>query len=57
VVGCYWINFVSDVNWGGTRVNGQTSSWLLKSNQKNTKIVYQRHSEKIKNKIIENRIC
>lgn len=57
VVGCYWVNFESEVNWGGTRVNGQTSQWLLKSNQKNTRIVFDRHKDKIKNKIIENRIC
>jgi glycosyltransferase involved in cell wall biosynthesis len=57
VVGCYWINFESDINWGGTRVNGQTSQWLLKSNQKNTKIIFERHKDKIKNKLIENRLC
>lgn len=57
VVGCYWINFDSDINWGGTRVNGQTAPWLLKANQKNTRIVFERHNNKIKNKIIENRLC
>lgn len=57
VVGCYWIEFISDIKWGGTRVDGQSSPWLLMANQKNTKIVYQRHSNKIKNKIIENRLC
>jgi glycosyltransferase involved in cell wall biosynthesis len=57
VVGCYWVNFDSDINWGGTRVNGQTASWLLNANQKNTRIVFERHNNKIKNKIIENRVC
>jgi len=57
VVGCYWVNFDSDINWGGTRVDGQTKSWLLKANQKNMRIVFERHNNKIKNKIIENRVC
>lgn len=55
VVGCYWIDYISDLNWGGTRVNGKAAQWALKSNQKNSKIVYDRHKEKIVNKIIENR--
>jgi len=57
VVGCYWIDYISEPSWGGTRVNGQTADWQLLSNQKNTRIVFERHNNKIKNKIIENRVC
>jgi hypothetical protein len=57
VVGCYWIDYISDPNWGGTRINGGPAKWQLRSNQKNTKIVYERHKELIKNKIIESRLC
>jgi glycosyltransferase involved in cell wall biosynthesis len=57
VVGCYWINYISDLSWGGTRVSGSTAKWHLLSNQKNTRVVYSRHQEKIKNKILIDRIC
>jgi len=57
VVGCYWIDYISEPNWGGTRINGSPANWQLRSNQKNTKIVYERHKQLIKNKIIENRLC
>lgn len=57
VVGCYWINYESDIFWGGTRENGQTKPWLLTANRKNCEIVYERHQDLIKNKIIDNRKC
>jgi glycosyltransferase involved in cell wall biosynthesis len=47
VCGCYWIDFISDDSWGGTRINGSPAPWLLKANQKNTKIFYSRHKELI----------
>jgi hypothetical protein len=56
IVGCYWIDYISQPNWGGTRINGKPAPWQLESNQKNTRIVYDRHKDKIVNKIIENRI-
>lgn len=47
IVGCYWINFLEDPTWGGTRdkVTGQPRRWILKSNQKNTKLFYERHKD------------
>lgn len=57
VVGCYWIDYISDLNWGGTRENGKAAQWALKANQKNSKIVYDRHKDKIVNKIIDSRKC
>lgn len=57
VCGCYPIEFISCDEWGGTRENGIPKSWLLKANQKNVKIVWNRHQDLILNKvkIIENR--
>ena len=57
VVGCYWIDYISDLSWGGTRASGNTAGWHLLSNQKNTRIVYDRHKNKINNKILIDRIC
>lgn len=45
--GCYWIDFESQDNWGGTRVNGSPAKWLLKANHKNVKIVWKRHKDLI----------
>lgn len=56
VVGCYWIDYISRPEWGGTRINGKPKPWQLKANQKNTKIVYNRHKDLIEKKIIKNRI-
>lgn len=47
VCGCYWIDFESKDEWGGTRVSGDAASWLLKANHKNMKIFYERHSNLI----------
>jgi glycosyltransferase involved in cell wall biosynthesis len=58
IVGCYWINYISDINWGGTRINGQPAKWHLEANRKNTKIVWQRHKDKIlNNRTIKDIIC
>lgn len=57
VVGCYWIDFISDLSWGGSRASGTDAGWVLEANQKNTRTVYSRHQEKINNKIIESRNC
>jgi glycosyltransferase involved in cell wall biosynthesis len=55
--GCYPINYISQDEWGGTRFNGQTKSWMLKANQKNSKILFNRHKEMMEDtkRIIENR--
>jgi len=56
VVGCYWIDFISNFAWGGTHENGTHKPWFFKSNHKNTKIVWNRHSNEIINsRKIENR--
>ena len=57
VVGAYWIDYVSDDAWGGTRVTGGPAPWLLKAQHKNTKIFYERHKDLINTRrMIENRI-
>jgi glycosyltransferase involved in cell wall biosynthesis len=43
--GCYWIDYTSLPEWGGTRVLGGPPEWLLRSNQKNVRIVYERHKK------------
>jgi len=45
VCGCYWIDFETKDEWGGTRVGGGPAPWLLKANQKNAKIFYSRHKD------------
>jgi len=55
-VGCYWTDFISDFSWGGTHTSTGHKSWFYKSNHKNMKIVWERHSDVImNNKIIEQR--
>lgn len=43
VTGLYWIDYISDLHWGGSRENGKTRQWALDTNHKNQKIVYDRH--------------
>jgi len=45
VCGCYWIDFETKEEWGGTRISGDPAPWLLRSNQKNAKIFYSRHKD------------
>lgn len=45
ITGLYWIDYISEDSWGGTRENGKTHQWMLDSNHKNQKIVYDRHHE------------
>jgi len=57
VCGCYWIDFISDDAWGSTRENGAPRQWLLDSNWKNSKIVLERHRQRLEGpKLIEQRI-
>lgn len=57
VCGCYWIEVETDPKWGGTRKEtGEPAPWLYKANQKNTKIFYERHCDKLSERIIEDRI-
>jgi len=54
--GCFWVDVVSESSWGGTRKNGGPAPWLLRSQHKNMKIVWNRHKELIvKTKHDENR--
>lgn len=50
VTGLYWIDYICDNQWGGTRENGITKQWMLDSNHKNQKIVRERHYELLNNK-------
>jgi glycosyltransferase involved in cell wall biosynthesis len=43
VTGLYWIDFISDTYWGGTRENGIPKQWHLDANHKNQRIIYNRH--------------
>ena len=53
VVGCYWIDFVSDPSWGGTRKEtGEPAPWLYKSQHKNSKIFYKRNKDNLERIII-----
>jgi len=54
VVGSYWIDWYSQAEWGGTRVNGHNPTWLLKSNHKNSKLIYNRHKD-VQLKMMEDR--
>lgn len=47
VAGCYWIDFISQDEWGGTRITGEPAPWLFEAQHKNTKIVWQRHKNQI----------
>lgn len=47
VAGCYWIEYVSDYAWGGTRKTGSVGSWLYEANHKNMRLLYNRHKELI----------
>jgi glycosyltransferase involved in cell wall biosynthesis len=56
VCGCYWINYQSENEWGGTRINGSPAPWYLKSQHKNVKIFYDRYKDFLDAyRIIENR--
>lgn len=57
VVGCYWIDYICNEEWGGTRASGKPAPWVLEANQKNTKIVVKRHKKRIKKKILIDRKC
>lgn len=56
--GCYWIDYTSDLGWGGTRPDGlNPASWLLKAHHKNTRILAENHMDILTNgRIIKNRI-
>jgi len=47
VCGCYWIDFESKDEWGGTRASGSPAPWLYEANHKNMKIFYERHKDSI----------
>ena len=55
LTGLYWIDYISDISWGGTRENGITKQWMLNANHKNQKIIRERHSECMLKRRIDNR--
>jgi GT2 family glycosyltransferase len=46
VTGLYWIDFISDVQWGATRNQGELP-WLLRATHKNQKLMWSRHKDLI----------
>jgi glycosyltransferase involved in cell wall biosynthesis len=47
IVGCYWVKIESKLEWGGTRVSGETPYWLLEANRKNSRLFLQRWQSQI----------
>lgn len=45
VTGVFWIEYLSDLSWGGTRKEGHTAQWHLDANHKNSKILLERHGD------------
>lgn len=53
--GCYWVDFLSDLKWGGTRPDGvNPAAWLLRTHHKNTKILFNRFKDVFINNINHN---
>lgn len=55
ITGLYWIDYISDDSWGGTRKTGSTAQWMLDSNHKNSQIFYDRYKDFIKGGNIQHR--
>ena len=55
VTGLFWIDFISEDRWGGTRAGGSTAQWHLDSNHKNSKIILNRHRDVINTRKKESR--
>ncbi len=56
VVGCFWIEFESDLKWGGTRdENGNTKPWLFAAQNKNAQELWTRHADRISQPTVETR--
>ena len=43
--GYYGINVISEPNWGGTREKGKTRPFVYRANQKNTRLLHERHRD------------
>jgi O-antigen biosynthesis protein len=57
VVGCYWIDWESKPEYGGTRnESGLPKTWLLEAHHKNSRLFYERHRTNILTRTIEDRI-
>ena len=56
--GCYWIDFASETQWGGTRPDGYNpANWLLKAHHKNTRHLAEHHMDILTSRrIVENRL-
>lgn len=55
VTGLYWVEVISNLEWGGTREQGKTKQWMLDSNHKNQKIILERHRDFLKPGRVEKR--
>jgi GT2 family glycosyltransferase len=47
--GFYSIDYVSQPEWGGTRENGKTKTWMFQANFKNSKVFIERHKSILMN--------
>ena len=47
VSGCYWIDYISDLDWGGTRSSATPKAWHIKAHHKNFKLLWERHRDLI----------
>ena len=58
--GVFWIDFISKLEWGGTRnknnPNKLPHKWLLEANFKNSKLITERYSDMLMNNHNEERI-
>lgn len=55
VTGLFWIDFISEERWGGTRASGSTAQWHLDANHKNSKLILDRHRDVINTRKKETR--
>jgi glycosyltransferase involved in cell wall biosynthesis len=57
VVGSYWVDVISKLEWGGTRASGETAPWMLEANRKNSRIFVERWETEIEStsSFIDNR--
>lgn len=54
VCGSYWIDYISELEWGGTR-NPEIQNIIYNAVRKNAKMLYNRHKDLIENRVLENR--
>jgi glycosyltransferase involved in cell wall biosynthesis len=48
ITGLYWIDFISELRWGSTRLPN-ANSWIVPTSHKNQRLLWNRHREQIIN--------